>query len=70
MPYFLVVFAAGLLVGKNWDAIKRAVSPLGGAAAAKFDEMYADAARTVGTKIEEFEDHVAAARERSRANGH
>jgi len=70
MPYFLVIFAAGLLVGKNWDAIKRKMAPLSGAAAAKFDEMYADAARTVGTKIEDFEDQVAAARQRSRANGH
>jgi hypothetical protein len=69
MPYFLLIFAAGILVGKKWDAIRRAVAPVTGAATAKFDAMYADAARTVGTKIEEFEDRVAEARQRSRANG-
>ena len=69
MPYLLVIFAAGILVGRNWDAIKRAVAPVTGGAAAKFDEFYSDAARKMGTKVEDFEDHLAKTRQHARGNG-
>jgi hypothetical protein len=71
MPYLLLIFAAGVVVGKKWETIKGALAPLTGGASAKFDEFYSEAARKVGTKIEDIEDRVAENRHKSqsRMNG-
>lgn len=66
MPY-LFVFAAGLLIGQKLVAIKKAIVPFTEAAAAKFDAVYSETARQVGTKVEDFEDRMAEKRFHSRA---
>ncbi len=69
MPYALL-FCAGVLVGKQWDAIKRAVVPFTGDASARFDQLYSEAARKVYTAVEDFEDRVAESQHHPRPNGH
>lgn len=64
MPY-VFVFAAGFFVGRTWDTIKGAVAPLLGDAAQRFDELYANTARTVTRTIEDVEDRVAERRYRT-----
>jgi hypothetical protein len=70
MPYLLLMFTAGVLIGKKWETIRRAIAPIAGGASAKFDELYSETARKVGTKVEDFEDGIAERRFRSRMNGH
>jgi hypothetical protein len=70
MPPYLFLFAAGILIGKKWDAIKSAIKPLTGDASARFDELYSDAARKVGSKVEDLEDRAKEKRfHSSRVNG-
>lgn len=68
MPY-LFLFAAGILLGKKWDAIKQVIVPFAGDASARFEELYSETARKVGTTVEDFEDRVAEKRSHSRVNG-
>jgi hypothetical protein len=68
LPYALL-FCAGLLVGKKWDAIKDVVVPFAGDASARFDELYSEAARKVGTVVENIEDRAAEKQHHSRVNG-
>jgi hypothetical protein len=68
MPY-LFLFAAGILVGKKWDTIRSVIIPFAGDASARFDELYSETARRVGTKVEDFEDRVAEKRFDSRVHG-
>lgn len=56
---FLLTFAAGLIIGRNWNKIKKGLVPLVGDAAAQFDAMYAQAAQKVGQKVESIEDRIA-----------
>lgn len=56
---FVFLFAAGVLVGKNWDKIRGAVVPFAGDASARFDTLYAETARKVGQSVEDFEDRIA-----------
>jgi hypothetical protein len=64
MPY-LVVFAAGLLVGKKWSSVKSTVGPVVGAASRRFDAFYARTARTVAQTIEDVDDRIAERRYRA-----
>lgn len=69
MPYALL-FCAGILLGKKWETIKSIVVPFAGDASARFDELYSEAARKVGTAVEDLEDRVAEKEYHSRPNGH
>lgn len=63
MPY-LMVFVCGVVVGRSWDAVKGAVSPLVETASARFDTLYANTARSVARTIEDAEDRRAERRHR------
>jgi hypothetical protein len=69
MPY-LFFLAAGILIGRKWGTIKSAIAPIAGDASARFDELYSEAARKIGTTVEDIEDRVAEKRHASRMNGH
>ncbi|HWU79805.1 MAG TPA: hypothetical protein VN158_07040 [Caulobacter sp.] len=58
MPY-LIVLAAGFILGKEWRRLQRAIQPVSGAATASFDKLYSEVARDVGQKVEYLEDRVA-----------
>ena len=58
MPY-LMVFVCGVVVGRSWDALIGAVSPLVETASTRFDTLYANTARTVATTFEDLEDRRA-----------
>lgn len=64
MPY-LMVFVCGVVVGRSWDAVKTAVSPLVEGASERFDTLYANTARTVARTIEDAEDRRAERRHRA-----
>lgn len=64
MPY-LMVFVCGVVVGRSWDAVKTAVSPLVEGASERFDALYANTARTVARTIEDAEDRRVERRHRS-----
>jgi hypothetical protein len=64
MPY-LVVFAAGFLLGKKWDRVKTTVGPVVGAASQRFDAFYASTARTVAQTLEDVDDRIAERRYRA-----
>ncbi|HEY3824362.1 MAG TPA: hypothetical protein VGL82_07370 [Bryobacteraceae bacterium] len=67
MPYLLLL-GAGILIGRKWDAFRNVIIPFAGDASARFDELYSETARRVGTKIEDFEDRVAESRYHAREN--
>jgi hypothetical protein len=58
MPY-LIALAAGFILGKEWRRLKRAMDPVSGAAAERFDRLYSGVARDVGQKVEYLEDRIA-----------
>jgi hypothetical protein len=68
LPY-LFLFTVGILIGKKWDRIKTVITPFAGDASARFDELYSETARKVGTKIEDIEDRMLEKRYHSRSNG-
>jgi hypothetical protein len=45
------------------------ITPFAGDASARFDELYSETARKVGTKIEDIEDRMLEKRYHSRSNG-
>lgn len=68
MPYLLML-AAGIIIGKKWDQIGEALKPIVGDVSSKFEEAYSQTARGVGQKFEEFEDRVAEKKHHSRTGG-
>lgn len=64
MPYFMV-FVCGVVVGRSWDAVKAAVSPLMEGASERFDTLYAHTARTVVQTLEDADDRRAERRHRA-----
>jgi len=58
MPY-LIVLAAGFILGKEWRRFQRAIDPVSDAASASFDKLYSEVARDVGQKVEYLEDRIA-----------
>lgn len=62
---FVLLFAAGVVVGKNWDRIKEGVVPFAGDASARFDALYAKTAQKIGQTIEDLEDQMAERQYRS-----
>jgi hypothetical protein len=58
MPY-VMVFAAGFVVGKSWDVLKGVVAPVLTDASERFDALYARTARTVAQTVENAEDRLA-----------
>ena len=54
--FYLLVFAGGMIAGRNWDAVKKAVAPLASAASERFDSLYARTARSVARNVEDLED--------------
>lgn len=68
MPY-LFLFAAGILIGRKWQTIRNALAPIAGDASARFDQLYSETARKIGTGVEDFEDRIVERRHRSRMNG-
>jgi len=66
MPY-VMVFAAGFLIGKKWRNVTSAVGPMVGAASQRFDAFYARTARTVAQTIEDVDDRIAERRYRAAA---
>ncbi|PIB92763.1 hypothetical protein [Caulobacter sp. FWC2] len=64
MPY-LIVLAAGFILGKEWRRVRRAIDPVSDAASARFDQLYSGVARDVGQKVEYLEDRIAMRQARS-----
>lgn len=58
MPYFLL-FAAGVIVGRNWPKIRNALKPIVADANEKFDKLYSQNAKNVAQRFEDFEDGLA-----------
>jgi hypothetical protein len=58
MPY-LVVFAAGFLVGRKWDRIKALTGPVIANASNRFDQFYATTGRSVARALEDIDDRLA-----------
>jgi len=58
MPY-VMVFAAGFLIGKKWPGVKNSVGPIVGTASRQFDAFYARTARKVAQTIEDVDDRIA-----------
>ncbi|HLJ87714.1 MAG TPA: hypothetical protein VKZ53_12890 [Candidatus Angelobacter sp.] len=63
---FLAVFAAGVLLGKNWDKVMRTLAPVVRTAADQFEATYARTTRNLGQHLEDMEDRIA---ERRHVNG-
>jgi|GEM_PF-3930550 len=64
MPY-LIVLAAGFILGKEWRRFQRALDPVSGAASESFDKLYSGVTRNVGQKVEYLEDRIAMRQARS-----
>jgi hypothetical protein len=58
MP-FVLVFAAGFVMGRTWDRVKTTVSPMLQNASQRFDAIYAETARAVAQKAEDIDDRIA-----------
>ncbi|HXJ77772.1 MAG TPA: hypothetical protein VMS64_03730 [Candidatus Methylomirabilis sp.] len=64
----VVAFAAGVAVGANWPAIRKALGPLLATAGDKFDDLYAAVAQALGEQKEAMEDARAERRHRVRSS--
>lgn len=64
MPFFMV-FVCGVVVGRSWDAVRTAVSPMMSGASERFDALYANTARTLVQTLEDVEDRRAERRHRA-----
>lgn len=64
MPYW-IVFACGVFVGRNWEAVRDAVAPVVIGASQRFDALYAGAARSVAQTVEDLEDRALERRHRA-----
>jgi hypothetical protein len=58
VPY-LLLFAAGIIVGRNWPKLKAAMKPIIADASEKFDKLYSQNAKEVAQRFEDFEDGLA-----------
>lgn len=68
MP-LLLMFAAGVVLGKSWHTVSKVVVPFAGNAAERFDTIYSRAAQTIAQRVEDVEDRVAEKKHRAANNG-
>jgi len=58
VPY-LLLFAAGVIVGRSWPKLRNALKPIVADANEKFDKLYSQNAKKVAQRFEDFEDGLA-----------
>jgi hypothetical protein len=65
----LLVFAAGVVIGKGWKTVRDVVVPFAGNASERFDMLYSQTAQAVVRRVEDVEDRVAERRYHAGRNG-